>query len=592
MTRVSLLLLTGLLACGFDVPAQTIAPATPRSRPPQVWIDPALGKLDAIQLQDLSIDIRVEGFIATTTLDMTFFNPNARVLEGELVFPLAEGQSITGYALEVGGKLRQGVVVEKETARVAFESTTRRNVDPGLAEMTRGNVFRTRLYPLPARGSKRVAISFDQPLLDAGAAYRYVLPLQLTQRIGHFKVHAEAIRAEHAPKSAPSDGALTFEHSRDSFLADLERNDFLPEREFAFTLDKPKDPVTAFAVQDALEPAWRTFAAQVQSAVPADATRAAPVHRVALYYDASGSAQARNRARELDFLGAWLAQLKDVDVDLVAFRNDADPVAHFQVHDGDSAALRKAIEALPLDGGTSYGAIQLDAAAHVDLALVIGDGLSNFAERVPHLSYSDGSTPRVVFVHAAQSVDSGNLARWARRFGGRVINLLDGDNAAALAQVAAAPWLLQRVSVSRGECTDLAPAAPAPASAVTSVYGRCKGPAEIDLQFGGSAGVMVQRHIRIDDAALLPPDRGAFVARLWAVARIADLENADAADVAAITALGKRYGVVTANTSMLVLDRVEDYVRYKVEPREPELLAQYQAMIATQGKTRTLASKC
>jgi Ca-activated chloride channel homolog len=53
----------------------------------------------------------------------------------------------------------------------------RRGIDPGLAELTRGNIFRTRLYPLPANGTKRIAISFDQPLLDGGADYRYVLPL-------------------------------------------------------------------------------------------------------------------------------------------------------------------------------------------------------------------------------------------------------------------------------------------------------------------------------------------------------------------------------------------------------------------------------
>src|SRR5262249_7197755 len=160
-------------------------------RPPQVWIDPALGKLEPIRLDDVSIDIRIEGFVASTTLDLTFANPNARVLEGEFVFPLASGQSITGYALEVGGKLRDGVVVDKETARVAYESTVRRGIDPGLAELTRGNVFRTRLYPIPANGTKRVAVSFDQPLLDAGNAYRYVLPLQFDGKLRHFRVHAE-----------------------------------------------------------------------------------------------------------------------------------------------------------------------------------------------------------------------------------------------------------------------------------------------------------------------------------------------------------------------------------------------------------------
>jgi hypothetical protein len=579
-----LLLLSGLLLCGLTAQAQTPSSTLVRAHPPVIWLDPALGKLDAIQLYDVSIDVRIEGFVASTTLDLTFFNPNPRVLEGELVFPLASGQTVSGYALEVAGKLRQGVVVEKETARVAFEATERRGIDPGLAELTRGNVFRTRVYPIPAHGTKRVAISFDQSLVDAGTEYRYVLPLQFEQKIRHFKVHAEAIRAEHQAKPASANSPLTFERLRDSLLADLERTDFQPDRELVFAIDKPATAITAFSVQDTLEPEWRTFAAQVQTSPAHDVAASKPIQRIALFYDASGSARERNRERELDFLASWLKQLRNVDVDLVAFRNDADPVEHFHVHDGDSSALRKAINALALDGGTSYGSIRLDAAVKPDVALVFGDGLSNFAEREPQLAFPDGSSPRVVFAHAAQQVDTVNLARWARRYGGQVVNLLETNNDEAVKLLGASPWMLQAVHITKGDCVDLTPAAPQAVSNTVSVYGRCKGPAEIDLQFGDSTGATIHRTFNVDETTAVDPDRGTFVSRLWAVSRIADLQNAASPDEKAITELGKRFGVVTSNTSMLVLDRIEDYVHYRVEPREPELLTQYRTLLAAQPK--------
>jgi len=584
MMRIWKLLLSGLLACDLSAQAQTKISTPPRAHPPQIWLNPSLGKLDAIQLYDVAVDVRIEGFVATTTLDLTFFNPNPRVLEGELVFPLATGQTVSGYALEVGGKLRQGVVVEKETARVAFEATERRGIDPGLAELTRGNVFRTRVYPIPANGTKRVAISFDQPLVDAATEYRYVLPLQFDQKIRHFKVHAEAIRAEHKPKPATASSPLTFERWRDSLLADLDRTDFQPDRELVFSVDKPATAITAFSVQDTLEPEWRTFAAQVQTALPAGTGEANPIQRIALFYDASGSARDRNRERELEFLGSWLAKLKNVDVDLVAFRNDADPALRFHVHDGDSSDLRKAIAALPLDGGTSYGAVRLDAPSRPDIVIVLGDGLSNFAAREPQLVLADGSTPRVVFMHAAQQVDNVNLARWARHYGGQVVNLLETTNDEALKELGTLPWTLQSTHVAKGDCVDLAPAAPAQVRATVNVYGRCKGAAELDLQFGNSAGTTIHRALTIDEMVSVDPDRGAFITRLWAVARIADLQNVANPDEKAITELGKRFGVVTSDTSMLVLDRIEDYVHYRVEPREPELLAQYRTLLAQQPK--------
>ena len=74
-----------------------------------------------IELRDLKVNVEVVGNVATTTFDMTFYNPTTRTLEGEFNFPLAEGQTVSRYALDIDGKLREGVVVEKEKGRVTFE---------------------------------------------------------------------------------------------------------------------------------------------------------------------------------------------------------------------------------------------------------------------------------------------------------------------------------------------------------------------------------------------------------------------------------------------------------------------------------------
>lgn len=571
------LLFTGTAAARTPV----ISPPPPPQRPPQVWIDPSL-KLEPVALQDVAIDIRIQGFVASTRLDLTFHNPNPRVLEGEFVFPLAEGQSITGYALEVAGRLREGVVVEKETARVAYESTVRRGIDPGLAELTQGNVFRTRLYPLPAQGDKRVRIEFDQPLLDAGAVYRYLLPLAFDVPLRHFRVHAEALRGDAAP-AATGGVALSFSRWQENFVAELARENFRPERELAFDLPKPADPVTLFSLTDREDPQWRRFAAQVQSA-PSSPRKAAPApRRIALFYDASGSAATRQRSRELAFLQTWLARLATVEVDLIAFRNEVDPPQRFTIRNGDSTALRAAIEALPLDGASAYGALRPELAADADFVLVIGDGLSNFGDGEPGWLAGE-RTPRLVFAHAAQTVDLARLTRWAKRGGGQVLNLLAVNDTVAQAQLERRPWVLQSTQVVRGQCADLAPRAPQPAGNAFTLYGRCSADAELELRFGDGDGATVLRRLKPGAGKLLDLERGAFVERLWATARISDLEDQPQRDRAAIVALSKAYGVVTRDTSLLVLDRIEDYVRYGVEPREADLAAQYRARRDTMGK--------
>ncbi|MDB5208214.1 MAG: Protein of unknown function precursor, partial [Flavisolibacter sp.] len=130
---------------------------------PALHITTDTGRMD-LKISKLAVDIKVTGNISVTTFDITFYNGLDKILEGELDFPLADGQTIVRYALDINGRLREGVVVEKAKARVAFENTVRQGIDPGLVEKTKGNNFRTRVYPIPAKGYKRLVIGIEQKL--------------------------------------------------------------------------------------------------------------------------------------------------------------------------------------------------------------------------------------------------------------------------------------------------------------------------------------------------------------------------------------------------------------------------------------------
>ena len=116
------------------------------------------GAEQPVRLESLAVDIEAAGSVARTRVRMTFFNPNARVLEGRLSFPLDEHQLVTGFALDVNGSLRDAVPIEKARAEQVFEAIVRRGVDPGLLQRTAGNAHDLRLYPLPPRGSAAIAV--------------------------------------------------------------------------------------------------------------------------------------------------------------------------------------------------------------------------------------------------------------------------------------------------------------------------------------------------------------------------------------------------------------------------------------------------
>ena len=559
------------------------ASASAQSPPVSIWIPPDPGT-QPVRLDQVRIDVRTEGFLAHTRIELDVFNPNARVLEGEFVFPLGAGQTVSGYELDVGGKLRAGVVVPKQTARVAFEDTIRQQIDPGLAELTRGNVFRTRLYPIPANGHKRVVLHFEQAMDDGGDHYRYLLPLAFRDPVRQFQVRAEALRVATAPSdtSASPDASLRFDRAGDSWSAELTRSDVRPQRELAFRIPKAGDELAVMEAVDTLEPAWRSVVAQIDSGRAMQQDAATKPEHVALWIDASGSAQARDRARERAVLERYLRTLGKAEIDLVAFRDAAEAPRRFRMDGGDAGAVLAAIDALPLDGGSSYGTIDPALTPDAQVLLVVGDGLSNFGEH--EMQAPRGGGPVVHVLQAAQQADHARLARIARSGGGQVLDLLRLDVDAAVAALQRTPWQLRRMTASGGECVDVSPRQSASVDGRVTVTARCRGRGTLELEFGAGEQRIVRRigfGTRAPVGAALEP----AVHRLWAAAHLAELDSEAPADRSALIALATRYAVVTSDTSLLVLDRIEDYVRYRIEPPEPELLAQYRAMVAAQGKT-------
>jgi len=101
-----------------------------------------------VVVESAAISTEVTGRIAVTTFDLVFRNPNGRILEGNFVFPLLDGQSVVRFALDINGSLREAMPVEKVQGRVVFEQIERRRVDPGLLEQNRGQqLSRTRFFP-------------------------------------------------------------------------------------------------------------------------------------------------------------------------------------------------------------------------------------------------------------------------------------------------------------------------------------------------------------------------------------------------------------------------------------------------------------
>ena len=290
-------------ACAAFAPHDTLA--QPRqhlvpSPPPTAWRPPVLqvqGAEQPIRLQALKVDVEVSAGVAETRVQMEFFNPNGRILEGKLQFPLASGQIVSGFALDIDGELRDAVPVEKARAQQVFEDIVRRRVDPGLLQTTLGNNYELRIYPLAPGKTRTVVLRLVEP-----ATTRLSLPLAYAKAVDRFEVSLRYASAAARPQIV-SGNPLGLAFERDP------RGGFVARR----SLDGaalPDDPlVVQAAAANAVEITTEqrggdTFFTLDLAVSPRSAPRPLP-RQVQIVWDASGSAAGRQLDRELALLDAY-----------------------------------------------------------------------------------------------------------------------------------------------------------------------------------------------------------------------------------------------------------------------------------------------
>jgi Ca-activated chloride channel homolog len=514
-----------------------------------------------VQLERARIESRVAAGLGETRIELVFRNPNHRVLEGNLEFPLGDGQQVTGFALDIDGALRDAVPVPKGTGRQVFEAIERRGVDPGLLEQTAGNQFRLRIYPIPAQGTRRVALTVREALPMGPKGLRWMLPLQFAQGAGQVQLQVHAMGTG-VPANTHS-GPLTLAPVAGAWQARWEgAGDALPAQ-LGWTLPLPRGIA---GVRSSFE--GQSYV-MVQVPAPSRAQPRALPSQIGLVWDASGSGRQRDTAAELAVLDRYFRAVGTAQVQLTIVRDRAEPMKRFNVRQGDWRALRETLESLVYDGGSALG--DWVPAAGVQEYLLVSDGLANYGARTrpalqPHQRL-------YALSGAGARTDVARLRGWVGA-GGQVLVLHGAQEVPSVAerllQVPAAPVGLAGLDI--GEFLQVEEGA---ASGWVRLIGRVTPPNKLTgLSVGGATETTA-----LELEAL--PDAGDMMAHAWAALRLRQLQAEPEINRGAIRSLSQQFGLVGPDTSLLVLETLDDYLRYGIRPPAP-LQQAYDARHAVQ----------
>jgi Ca-activated chloride channel family protein len=542
-----------------------------------------------IELRSYRQDVTVVAQTVQTRVTLDIFNANPRVLEGELQFPLQDGQIVSGFSLDIDGSLRRAVPVAKAKGLQVFEDTIRGRVDPALLEATAGNQYKLRVYPLPPNGSRTVVLNLTQALgSESGSKERrLLLPLGLDGAVSRAEMSLRVAGVAPAAVRASLHGlppeALLLQASGSDTLIQVAANALSRPAQLALRFSPPEQATQMAARFDGQDFIYAEIPAPGGS-VPRPAPK-----RLALVWDASGSAAQRDIPQELALLDALFARWQNLDVNLYVLRDRLEAPQRFEVRGGRWQALRKQIQAEPFDGATQLGAVQLTRQMG-DLGLLFTDGQSTFGPR-----RGPGFDIPTFAVQTAPGSDAGTLRQFVESKGGAVLDLQRLKTLQAVQRInTVQPWLVELRSAQGQQWVAASRLAEQGRIALAGVANQPAGTLEAVFQLPDLSMKTQLLRWAPPVAAMLRPtvaarpsaspaismpddDAPALPALRWATLTLDTLRFQPEAHRAEVQRLGQRFGLATSETSLIVLDNLADYVRHRIEPPAGPLRAAYLA---------------
>ena len=165
---------------------------------------------NSLPVESVTLDVTIEGQVATTRVTQVFRNETGATLEGTYFFPIPSSASVTEFAIWDEGRRLAGEVRPREEARRIYDSIVRRRRDPGLLEYAGENLFQASIFPINPRSTKKLELTYTQVLKAENGSVGYRYPLGIgrnaapVERLsGKVEVRApSALRTVYSPSHA------------------------------------------------------------------------------------------------------------------------------------------------------------------------------------------------------------------------------------------------------------------------------------------------------------------------------------------------------------------------------------------------------
>ncbi|XP_078471870.1 von Willebrand factor A domain-containing protein 5A-like [Lampetra planeri] len=137
----------------------------------------------AVPLKAISVEVSVQGFVASVRATLSYLNAEAFPVEASFLFPLDEDSAVHAFSASLNGRHIDAIIKEKEKAKEEYDDAMSSGHTAFLLSEDQGDVFQCMLGNLGAGEGAELRVEFVSELaVEPDGAVRFCLPTVLNPR--------------------------------------------------------------------------------------------------------------------------------------------------------------------------------------------------------------------------------------------------------------------------------------------------------------------------------------------------------------------------------------------------------------------------
>lgn len=552
-------------------------------------------KIPPLTVKYHRVNVDIINQVAKTSIDQVFINNHNRDIEGIFIFPLPEKAAISEFSMYIGERKIEGEILDKDKARRIYEDIVRRLKDPALLEYIGRNMFRARVYPIPARGEKRIKLSYTEILKAEQNLVRYIYPLN-TERFSFHPIKEVSITAKINSKVpisniySPSHKVSIRKEEKGKARVSFEAANIKPDKDFILYYSLSQDDIgLSFMSWEGPEDGYFMLLAS-----PSYVSRKEKIINKNLIFvlDSSGSMSGRKIKQAKEAVRFVINHLDEKDKFSIVDFDDGVDVFASEIVPVNSENIKKAlffVDEIEDSGGTNINDALLQALKMIEVGerpnyiLFLTDGLptvgiTGTAEILKNIINANKLKSRVFVFGVGNDVNTELLDRIPSENRGTSVYVSENDNLevaiSSYYEKISSPLLSDiEIDFTGIKVKDTYPRMLPDLFKGSQLLqiGRYKGEGPVTVTLSGKVGKKERRFV-LKNRKLGREESHNFLPRLWAARRIGYLleeirfHGSKRELVDEVKKLGLKFGIVTPYTSFLVTEKE----RHALDAAAPE----------------------